>query len=89
MSEEQSTPFVAQQLPQPLVSKNITHAHKYRIPGNDRGDVELGTQGPLQLQGCMAEETRLKPQKLNGYVGPAMIAYDGRAVEMPLHAVLP
>jgi hypothetical protein len=73
---------------QNTLSKSIAqpqsyNAHEYRMIPNGGDDLELGTRGPVELQGVASQDARLKPQQLDGYAASAAVGYDGRAVEMP------
>lgn len=88
---QQLQPFVAQQehhqQPQPFVSQAYnTHEYRVAINGNDRGKVELGTASPAELHGG-AGVAEGEPQQIDGYVAPATMGHDGRAVEMPAQPV--
>jgi preprotein translocase subunit SecG len=63
------------------------NAHEYRMVGNGGDYVELGTRGPVELQGGVHEDARTDPQQLDGYAAPGAVGYDGRAVEMPAQTV--
>lgn len=84
LGEQQRQPFVAQQhQQQPFVAQEY---NGYRIAANgnpdDREVVELATTSPAESHaGSGAVE--VKPQQIDGYVAPATMGYDGRAVEMP------
>ncbi|QRD07220.1 hypothetical protein JI435_124220 [Parastagonospora nodorum SN15] len=66
----------------PAYKAQPQHVHEYRAVANDPNEVELETRGPVELHG--ERDGRTEPQQLDGFAAPAMEAYDGRPVEMPV-----
>lgn len=59
--------------------------HEYRAVENDPSEVELEVRGPVELHGGIrGGDENIRPQQLDGYAAPAVSAYDGRPVEMPV-----
>jgi len=63
--------------------------HQYRAVENNPHEVELESRGLAELHsGVRGGDENVGPQQLDGYAAPAVSAYDGRPVEMPVHTAI-